>query len=217
MYGSILEWTAIAATSEPQPGWERCFNFREKDGQPYFKASRLMKYADSIVKVQNNSGISLYTYMDSATGGLMLSAYLNLGGSGNMARFENSQLIVGDAYFVNYSPTGATQDLYVAYYRNFRINLSAAAITLSFSGGVSSGNYPYRMMFWLVPKSSVTGTPKHTVTWPSNVYWASTNAHKNIGAAGKPDTPVLVELTTFDNGGTWIGKAINVLFPEQEV
>jgi hypothetical protein len=154
--------------------------------------------------------------VDSATGGLLLSAYLNLGGSGNMARFDSNNLYVGDAYYGNYSPTGATQALPIGSYRNFKVNLSAAAITLSFSGSVPSGNYPYRMMIWLVPKSTVTGTPKHTVTWPSNVYWASTNAHKHIGATGQPDTPVLVELTTFDNGSKWIGKVINTLFPEQE-
>ena len=217
MYGSTVEWTAVAASSEPQPTWVRCFDFREKDGQPYFKASRLMKYADSIVKVQNNSGISLYTYADSLTGGLMLSAYLNLAGAGNMARFDSNNLYVGEAYYIAYSPTGATQALSLTSYRNFKVNLSAAAITLSFSGSVQSGNYPCTLKVWLIPKSTVSGTPKHTVTWPSNVYWASTNAHKHIGATGQPDTPVLVELTTFDNGGKWIGRVVNTLFPEQEV
>ena len=214
-YGTTVEWTAVPP-SEAHPGWERCFDFRMKDNLPYFKASRLMKYAEGIVKVQNNSGISLYTYPDNVSGGLMLNAYLNLAGSGNMARFDNNMLYVGEGYYINHSPTGATQALSIGSYRNFKINLSAAAITLSFSGSVPSGNYPYRMMVWLVPKSSVSGTPKHTVTWPSNVYWEKTDAHKKIGATGQPDTPVLVELTTFDNGGKWIGKAINTLFPEQE-
>ena len=214
-YGTMVEWTAVP-NSEPHPGWERCFDFREKDSLPYFKSSRLMKYSESIVKLQNNSGISLYTYPDMASGGLMLNAYLNLGGSGNMARFDNNALYVGEAYYINHSPTGATQALSIASYRNFKVNLSAAAITLSFSGSVPTGNYPCTLKVWLIPKSTVSGTPKHTVKWPASITWIGEEAHEKIGKTGQPDTPVLVELTTFDNGSKWVGRAFNALYPEKE-
>jgi len=218
-YGTTVTWTRVQPSS-PHPGWEMCFNFKAKNGLPYYKASRLMKYSEGIVSVQGNNGISMYLYPDNATGGMVLYAYLSIGGNGNMARVDsNNQLFIGEPYFVTHSPTGATQALSISYYRNFKINLSAAAIALSFSGSLPTESYPVTIKVWLIPKASATGSPKHTVTWPSNVYWASTNAHKKIGAAGQPDTPVLVELTTFDSGATWIGRAYNALYPtlEQEV
>ena len=134
--------------------------------------------------------------------------------SGNMARIDNNQLFVGEALFTNLSPTGATQALALSSFRNFRLNLSAAAITLSLSVSVPSGNYPRTIKVWLIPRTASTDKPKHTVTWPSNVSWVGNdNAHKLIGEDGKPDTPVLAELTTFDNGAKWIGRAYNVLYP----
>ena len=173
-----------------------------------------MKYSEGIVKAQGNSGVSLYINPDSTLGGMVLTGSLNMAGNGNMARIEsNNQLFVGEASFTTFSPTGATQAVSISAYRNFKINLSAAALTISFSGTVPTGSYPTVLKFWLIPKASVTGTPKHTVTWPSSISWVSANAHKYIGAEGQPDTPVLVELTTFDNGSKWLGRAYNTLYP----
>ena len=219
--GSIsgaLAWIATVPDAEPSPKWVRCFEFRENEGLPYFGSNRLMKYADSILNVYSSNGLSLSLYADSTIGGKALNAYLNLAGSGNMARIDSyNQLFVGESAFLICNPTGAAQTLYIDSYRNFRVHLSAENITFSFLGSVSTGNYPCTITLWLIPKASIAGIPKHTVTWPSNVYWTGDEAHKFIGKTGQPDTPVLAELTTFDNGSTWIGRAFNVLYPEQEV
>ena len=216
IYGTVT-WTPVQA-STPQPGWERCFDFRTKDGQPYHKANRLMKYSEGIIKAQGSNGISMYLYPDSYAGGMVLNAYLSIAYAGNMARIDQyNQLFVGDTYIYPCYPSGSTQDLYIYYYRNFRINLYAADITLSFSGSPPTEEYfPYTIKVWLIPDPSAAGNPKHTVTWPSNVYWENTDAHKFIGVEGQPDTPVLAELTTFDYGETWIGRAINVRYPEKQ-
>ena len=175
--GSIsgtLSWTAVAPSTEPFPKWVRCFDFRSKDDLPYFGGSRLMKYADSILTVQGSSGLSLSLYKDSATGGKTLSGYLSIAGSGNMARVESNALFVGEASFATYSPTAATQAIPIGSYRNFKVNLSAAAITFSFSSAAPTGSYPCTIKVWLIPKASATGTPKHTVTWPSSeVFYTS--------------------------------------------
>jgi hypothetical protein len=199
------------------PGWELCFNFKTRNGLPYYKVSRLMKHSEGVSKVQGSNGLSMYLTPDSATGGLLLYAYLSLASGGNMARIDSSNLLyVGESLYGTYSPTGATQALALTSYRNFKVSLSAAAITLSFSGSLQTGSYPHTVKVWMIPKSTATGTPKHTVTWPASVKWASVNDHRCIGAAGQADTPVLCELTTFDSGTTWIGRAFNVLSPDKE-
>ena len=186
-----LTWTPVE-TSSSLTTWVRCFDFKGINNVPHYKNDRLMKYSEGLTK-------------DFPT-------------NGNMARLDaNNMLFVGDSLFYVYSPTGATQALSIGSYRNFKVNLSAAAITLSFSGSVPTGNYPCTLKVWLIPKSTVNGMPKHTVTWPSSVSWIGDEDHKFIGKTGQPDTPVLVELTTFDNGSKWIGRALNVLYPEQEV
>ena len=126
-------------------------------------------------------------------------------------------LYVGEPLYTVLSPEGTTQALAISIYKNFKIELSTATIALSFSGTPPTGDYPYTVRVWLIPKAGITGAPKHTVTWPSSVSWVNTNAHKKIGTTGQPDTPVLVELTTFDNGAKWIGRAYNALYPAQEV
>jgi hypothetical protein len=215
-FSGTVEWT-VSVASDPHPGWELCFNFKTKNSLPYYKASRLMKYSEGVSKAQGSSGIYMYLNPDSTTGGTMLYAYLNLASGGNMARVDsNSLLYVGESLFGSYSPTGATQALALASYRNFKVTLSATAITLSFSGSLQTGNYPHTVKVWLIPKSTVTGTPKHMVTWPTSVKWVSVNDHRYIGATGQTDTPVLCELTTFDSGTTWIGRAFNVLSPDKE-
>lgn len=216
-FSGTVTWTKLQSEAEPHPEWVKCFDFHTKNGSPYHKYSRLMKYSEGIVNVQGNSGISLSTYVDGTTGINTLNAYLNLGGAGNMARIDGGSLFVGESYYCTYSPTGATQALSISGYRNFKVNLSAAAITFSFSGAIPTGNYPCTLKVWLIPKSTVSGTPKHTVTWPASVKWVCEKDHRLIGATGQADTPVLCELTTFDNGTTWIGRAFNVLHPDKEV
>ena len=192
----ILSWTKAESSSselEFMPSWERCFSFCGINDVPHYKTDRLMRYSEGLVK--------------------------ELASGGNMARLDsNDFLFVGESLFAAYSPTAMAQSLPIGSFRNFKVDLLAAAITLSFSEALPSGNYPVTLKIWLIPKSTVTGNPKHTVTWPTNITWIGTEeACKCIGKTGKVDTPVLVELTTFDNGSNWIGRAYNAIYPEHEV
>ena len=191
-----VSWTEAEGYSleaEPIPSWERCFSFCGINSIPYYKTDRLMKYSEGLVK--------------------------ELASGGNMARLDaNDLLFVGESPFVTYSPTAMTQSLPIGSFRNFKVNLLAVAITLSFSGSLPTGNYPVTLKIWLIPRSTVTGTPKHTVTWPTNITWVGADeAYKYIGKTGQADVPVLVELITFDNGSNWIGHAYNTIYQKQEV